>query len=216
MKFLRPVIGFFAFVALLASARAQLVHLAFTEGQYNNMIFRADSVQIPWDHTGGYISRFDLWYDVANSSDPTRNVWRADVFIYPLGWFEIVRSHNGVSFSNENNVLDLNYLKSTGGYEQLTLSAQIVDPAPDPGLPLPPFAISNYSLYLEGGSSFFNVPHFGDGYGNGAFDRVTISTEQSVVLNPVPEPSTYAFASASLLGLVALYRRRNRAAVLQP
>lgn len=201
--------------ALLAPARAQLIHLAFTEGRENNMIFRADSPMIPWNHTGGYISRFDLWYDASAPTDPTRNVWRADVFAHGLGNFEIVRPHDGLSFFDGN--LHLIYATETGPYETLEFDAQVVgDATSDGSPPVPPFSISSYSLYLEGGSSYFDVPHFASGYGNGAFDKLTISVEQSVVLHPVPEPATYGLGAAALLGVAVIVARRRRSPAGQP
>lgn len=195
--------------ALLASAHAQLVHLAFTEGRSNGMIFRATSAQIPWNHTGGYISRLDIWYDVNDPADPTRNVWRANVFAYGLGTFHIVRSHDGPYF--QDDFMIVNHYVATGVYEEMEFAGSILDNVtPEPGLPVPPFSVGQYGVYLAGGQSFFDVPDLAEGYGYGAFDRVTASVVQSVNFYPVPEPSTYGLIAVALLGSVIVYQKRRR------
>ncbi len=195
--------------ALAASSFAQLVHIAFTEGDYNNMVFRANDINVPWNHTGGYISRFDVWYDVNNPTDPTRNLWRANVFVYQLGNFEIIRPHDGPSF--DGNYLTLIH-DQPAPYESMDLFIEVLDNvSPGPGLPVPPFSIGSQSLFLGGGQSFYPVPDFGEGYGNGAFGRATVREVDSVVLYPVPEPSTYGLAAIAVLGAAVVWTRRRRA-----
>ena len=201
--------------ALLASAHAQLVHLAFTDSKSNSgMGFRADSMDVRWHSSGGYISQFDLWYNPSDPTDATTNIWRATVVADLLGTFEIVRSHQ---IRLHYGDFFLSQYQDIGVYEEMEFMAEI-DPQPafDPdtglssGLPLPPFAVTSHRIVLNGGPSFFDAPHFAEGRGSGAFNQVTVTVEPSVIFRPVPEPSTYGLAAMAGLVLAVFYGRRRR------
>ena len=82
------------------SVYAQLIHLAFSESE-SWSVFKANSIHIPWNLTGGRVDRLDIYYDLSSAvnqgdgayrfTDPARNVWRAIVRHRDLGTFEIIR-----------------------------------------------------------------------------------------------------------------------------
>ncbi len=224
---MKPLRAFFSILvlggALLGSAHAQLVHISATnpsEG-VSDLIFRANSALIPWNHTSGYISRLDLYYDVNDAagsegyysfSNPDRNVWRIKVHAYGLGDFEIIRPlqsmaawEGGMTFEYAGEV-----------FEEFDLTFTFAEPFTGLGLPVPPLEFSDASYYLAGGRTFFDVPNLNEGYGGGGFESVNARLAQSVDFTPVPEPSTYAAGAVLLLGLALWHRRRRANAAALP
>lgn len=218
---MKPLRAFFWIIvfggALLGSARAQLVHISATnpsEG-VSGLIFRANSALIPWNHTGGYISRLDLYYDANDAvgsegyysfSNPDRNVWRIKVHAYGLGDFEIIRPLQSVMAGESRMTFE--YAGEV--FEEFDLTFTFAEPFTGLGLPVPPLEFSDVSYYLAGGRTFFDVPDLSEGYGGGTFDSVNARWAQAVDFTPVPEPSTYAAGAVLLLSL-ALWQRRRRA-----
>jgi len=210
MKYTLPVVIFGAVV--LTSAQAQLVHLSFKDSD-GLFIFRADSGLIPWDHTIGDVSKFDIFYDPAADLslplDPAKNVWRA-VVTSSLGNFEVVRPIQYITLSADSMEFQYNGVAPLA-YGVMDFSINYAASHADSPLPVPPIDLGESNLYLSGGLDFFNIPHLGEGYGYAGFSSATAETASSVDFTPVPEPSTYALGAVALLGLV-LWKRHGRAA----
>jgi len=210
MKYTLPLVIFGA--AVLTSAQAQLVHLSFKDPE-GLFLFRANSALIPWDHTTGDVSKFDIFYDPAADLsvplDPAKNVWRA-IVTSSLGNFEVVRPIQ--SITDSGNYLEFQYNSEPPlGYGLMDFSVSYTASHADSSLPVPPIDLGESNLYLSGGLDFFNIPHLGEGYGYAGFSSATAETASSVDFTPVPEPSTYALGAVALLGLV-LWKRHGRAA----
>jgi hypothetical protein len=218
MKPLRAFLSVLVFGgALLGSVRAQLVHISATnpmEGS-SGLIFRANDASIPWNHTAGFISRLDLYYDVNDAvgsdgfysfSNPDRNVWRIKVHAYGLGDFEIIRPLQSLVAGESSMTFEY----AGDVFEEFDLTLMFAEPFTGPGLPVPPLQFSETSYYLAGGTTFFDVPNLNEGYGGGSFESVNVRLAQAVDFTPVPEPSTYAAGAVLLLGF-ALWHRRRRA-----
>jgi hypothetical protein len=197
--------------AFALPSHAQLVHLAFDQSENSGMIFRATSADIPWNHSGGYVSRFDFWYDASDLTNPERNLWRARVHAYGgLGDFEIIRPLQTILFGE--NSIEFEH-SADGVHEELDFTVWLTGVTPpETGVHVPPFTIDleHTSFYLSGGRTFFDIPNLSEGYGFTVFNRGTASVVDSIELYPVPEPSTYAACAAALLGLVVLRARRQR------
>lgn len=202
--------------ALLGSARAQLVHLSATQPMDggSGLIFRANDASIPWNHTGGFISRLDLYYDVNDAvgsdgyygfSNPERNVWRIIVHAYGLGDFEIIRPLQSLTVGASSMTFEYD----ADVFEEFDVTFEFATPLPDTAPPVPPLVFSDVHYYLQGGQSFFDVPDLNEGYGGGSFDTASARLAQAVDFTPVPEPSTYAAGAVLLLGVAFWHRRRR-------
>jgi hypothetical protein len=202
-------------VLTVSPGRAQLVHVSFTESRSDDMIFRANSPEIPWNNSGGFMSRFDLWYDVTDSKNPSRNIWRASIHAHELGDFEIVRSHETLEFNDLYLMLQLwpDTWPAPESFELLDLVIELYEAdVPEQGLPVPPFRVNAYGLSLSGGRSYIDVPDLAGFSGSGVFNQSSVSVVQSIELTPVPEASTYAWGAIALLGIAVVIARRRRVA----
>lgn len=209
--------------ALLGTAHAQLVHLSATQPMEGSsgLIFRANDASIPWNHTGGFISRLDLYYDVNDAvgsdgyytfSNPDRNVWRIQVHAYGLGDFEIIRPLQSAMMGEWGMTFE--YYSETE-FEEFDVTFEFAAPQAGPYPPVPPFEFSQVSYYLAAGQTFFDVPDLSEGYGGAGFETASARLAQSVDFTPVPEPSTYAAGAVLLIGLAA-WRRCRRANASAP
>lgn len=243
VSFMRP--GKFVLLALViggvvASARAQLVHLTFSDLN-KPFIWQADSNSVPWNMTTGKLRYFEIYYDVATAtvtqappgrpepdpdyfytfSDPTRNFWR----------FQVTGPEEGTSFTVTHPLGTLYHQITfdgpSQGYQQLGLSFEsesgaldlrlnFQGPFTNVGVPVPPFDFDGIVLnHLGGGSNWFNLPHMGTGsVSEGVFASVQASVVPDVGFTPVPEASTYAIGGVAALALGILSRRvrQNRSA----
>lgn len=213
--------------ALLGTAHAQLVHLVGTQqlDGGGGLIFRANDASIPWNHSGGFISRLDLYYDpndavpndayfegYYNFSNPDRNVWRIQVHAYGgLGDFEIIRPLQSMVFS-ETGVL---FEYDGPDFAEFDVRFEFASPVADPSTLIPSFEFSSASYFLHAGRTFFDIPNLAEAYGGTIFETARGRIAQSVDFTPVPEPSTYAAGAVALLGL-ALWHRRRRASAASP
>ncbi len=210
-------------ISVATPAHSQLVHLAFSESE-SWINFKADSVAIPWDLSGGTIDRLDVYYDLSSAvndgdgaytfSDPTRNVWRAVVqHAGELGTFEIIRPLTKLTVW-EDSLMFEHRVDDGVAWEvaefTLTFSGAGAQPYM---LPVPPLQLGENHLFLQGGQSFFDVPHLAEAYGGASFDRATARFADRVDFYPVPEPSTYALGGAALAVASILLSRRRRAAI---
>ncbi len=209
--------------ALLGTAHAQLVHLVGTQQLEGGggLIFRANDASIPWNHSGGFISRLDLYYDPSDAvgsegyytfSNPDRNVWRIKVHAYGgLGDFELTRPLQFMAF-NETAV----FFEYDGpDFVEFDFRFEFANPPADPSTLIPPFEFSSASYYLHAGRTVFDIPNLSEGYGGAVFENATGRLAQSVDFTPVPEPSTYAAGAVALVGL-ALWHRRRRVLTATP
>jgi len=198
-------------------AVGQLVHLSFTEPN-GDLMFRANHVSVPWNLTGGAMTRLDIFYDVeqqkgeVQNRDPSRNFWRAKVETYGIGSFEIVRPLQRFGPApyegppGGSNTLWLTHFDDVDKYEQFEFSVQFTDTDPSE-LPVPPFVLGHNSFSLEAGSTFFDVPRMGWGYGNAGFNVATAAIVPYPDFRPIPEPVTYAWAALALLGAAVIRAR---------
>ena len=167
------------------------------------------------------MTRLDIFYDVeqlrgeVQHRDPSRNFWRAKVETYGIGSFEIVRPIRSLGLPpyegppGGTNTLWLTHFDDDGEYEQFEFSLQFSDTDPSE-LPVPPFVLGHNSFTLEAGSTFFDVPRMGWGYGNGGFNVATAAIVPYPDYSPIPESATYAWAALALLSLVIVRARRLR------
>jgi hypothetical protein len=200
-----------------ASTFAQLVHLSFTEPD-NFIYFRADDVSVPWDLTGGEMTRLDIFYDVDQQNgdpegrDPSRNFWRAEVQAHLIGPFEIIRPIKFIEVMEAtagSSAFELRHFQTEGGFEefQFTLLFTSADPT---AVPVPPFALGRAAFNIRGGISLFDEPRMGEGYGGGIFQVGTASIVPYPGFNPVPESSAFAWGSLALLALAIAQAKRRR------
>lgn len=203
-----------------ASARAQLVHLAFSDSQ-SWINFKADDVNIPWDLTGGTIDRLDIYYDLSSAindgegrytfTDPSRNVWRTRVqHAGELGTFEIIRPLTKLTVWEDTLMFE--HMVDDGiAWEvaEFTLSFSGAGAQPYM-LPIPPVDLGPNHLVLQGGQSFFDADHLAEALGGASFDRATARFADRVDFYPVPEPSTYALGGAAIAIASMFLSRRRR------
>jgi len=200
--------------AMLVSARAQLVHLAFRDFD-GSVIFRANSALIPWDHTGGEITRLDFYYDpladtTGGTLDPSKNVWRAYVKSYGgLGDFTITRPLDQIYASDSWLTFAYNNVDPQQ-WGSLDFFVNLAPPNLSPGAPVPPLTFGESFVHLSGGDSFFDIKNLGEAYGYGGYHYAKAEMVPGVGLSPVPEPSTYGLCAGALLTGLILKRRRTR------
>lgn len=201
--------------ALAGTARAQLVHLTATQqlDGGGGLLFRATDATIPWNHTGGFISRLDIYYDLNDVvthdgfytfSNPDRNVWRAKVHIYDLGDYEIIRPLQTLSVGET----EMRFEYDADFFEEFDVTFQFATPRTELTPPVPPIEFGEVSYFLQG-TGFFNIPDLSEAYGGAIFETSSAGFAQTVDFTPVPEPGTYAAGAALLLGLVVWLRRRS-------
>lgn len=216
------------------SARAQLVHLSFSDLN-KPFLWQADSPSVPWNMTTGKLLSFEIYYDPASAtvtqappgrpetdpdyfytfSNPARNFWRFQVtgpeagtsftVTHPLGTL-----YHQISWDDLSQQLGFSYENEDGA---LNLKFYFHGSLPTGNVPVPPFEFDEVQLnYLAGGSAWFNIPHMGMGsVSEGEFATARASI---VGLTPVPEASTYAISGVAVLALGILSRRfrKNRLA----
>lgn len=212
--------------ALVASGRAQSVHLSFRGADESWLNFKANSALIPWNLSGGYFSRFDLYYDPGTAldlgdgtfrfTDPTRSLWRVTMHHYgELGTFEVVRPL--ASMTVWENGFFFEQIKLDGLWEELELTVEFEGGNMLPNtLPVPPFQITSNHVFVQAGRAFFDVPNLAEVYGAASFSDVTARVVDSVDLYPVPEPSTYALGGVVLIGAALVCSRRHRGRAAAP
>ncbi len=209
--------------ALLGTAHAQLVHLIGTQqlDGGSGLIFRANDASIPWNHSGGFVSRLDLYYDPNDAigsegyytfSNPDRNVWRIKVHAYGgLGDFELIRPVQSLSIFESGMVFEYD----GPDFVEFDVRFEFASPLADPSTLIPPFEFSSASYFLQAGRTVFDIPNLAEAYGGAVFETAGGRLAQSVDFTPVPEPSAYAAGAVALLGLV-LWHRRRASATPQP
>lgn len=208
--------------ALAGTARAQLVHLTATQqlDGGGGLLFRATDPTIPWNHTGGFISRLDIYYDLNDVvthdgfytfANPDRNVWRAKVHIYDLGDYEIIRPLQTLSVGET----EMRFEYDADFLEEFDVTFQFATPRTELTPPVPPIEFGEVSYFLQG-TGFFNIPDLSEAYGGAVFETSSAGFAQSVDLTPVPEPGAYAVGAAFLTGVVVWLRRRRANIALAP
>lgn len=218
--FLAFGLGLLSFLTL--SARAQLVHLAFRDA--NSFVnFKADDINIPWNQTGGTITRLDIFYDLSTAvndgegnytfNDPTRNVWRTEVrHDGELGTFEIIRPLKSLTVW-EDSFMFIHNVDDGLVWEVAEFTLNYTGAGATPYmLPVPPLEVTQTHFFIHGTDSFFDVPHMGEAFGSASFAQATARFVDRVDFYPVPEPSTYALAGVALVFASILLSRRRRAA----
>ena len=207
---------------IATSTFAQLVHLSFTEPD-NFINFRADDVNVPWNLTGGEMTRLDIFYDVDQQNgtpegrDPSRNFWRAEVHAHLIGPFEIIRPIKFIEIMETTggaSSFEIWHLRETGGFEEFQFTLQFTGTDPT-ALPVPPFDLGRAAFTIRGGGSLFDEPRMGEGYGGGIFNVGTASIVPYPGFNPVPESSTYAWGALVLLTLALAQAKRRRMTVVK-
>lgn len=212
------------FVALLTSPlQAQLVHLAFRDAN-SSVTFKADDINIPWNQTGGTITRLDIFYDISTAvgttsdvqgdytfNDPTRDVWRAEVRHFLLGTFEIIRPLQSLTVW-QDSFMFTHAIDDGVVWEMAEFEVHYTGAGATPFmLPVSPLEVTQTHFFIHGTESFFDVPHIGEAYGSASFNQATVRFADRVDFYPVPEPSTYAFGGAALaLAAILVSRRRRR------
>jgi hypothetical protein len=192
-------------------ASAQLVHLSL-EAPDAGLIIHADDASISWDHSGSWITSFDVYYDGRHSLDApfdsSKNFARVHVHTFDgLPSFDLTRPLQGFQQWNDSETglsgLLFDFARPENS-ETFELNLVFNHLLPETGkLPLPPFpelgateyTHSDFSIYS--GRSFLDYPHFAEAYGGG------IVTGLSFEITPVPEPATYAVAAALVLCVVS-------------
>jgi hypothetical protein len=210
---LLPLAAFCGALIAPVSINAQLVHLS-VETDEPWLLFKADSAATPWNQSGGFVTKLDVYYDSSAVSygplDPGRNFWKARVEHPELGVFEFARGFDYAVVSEDGLLFSYDGWSSSGYvYEVFELGLQFDAPLPTTEhLPLPPLPglgeVEHYRSYfrLEGGITFFPVEGLAEVYGGGGLMSVTAT------IIPIPEPSTYALGGLVLLAGVIAWRRR--------
>lgn len=212
-------------ISVATPGRSQLVHLAFSESE-SWINFKADSVTIPWDLSGGTIERLDVYYDLSSAvnlgdgayafSDPTRNVWRVVVqHAGELGTFEIIRPLTKLTVW-EDSLMFEHMIDNGVAWEVAEFTLAFSGAGAQPYmLPVPPVnlgqGLGQNHFFVHGTRSFFDAPNLAEAYGGAHFDRATARFADRVDFSPVPEPATYALGGAALaIASILLSRRRGR------
>jgi hypothetical protein len=199
--------------ALLAPARAQLIHLSIeTEG---SLIFHSPVAGNEYDHATGLITKLDVYYDsqvpLGAWRDPSRNFWKMRVDVPEAGSsFVFARSFDQIYVGEDKMGISFEYFRSMP-YEEFSFSLIFATPftASDAGFPLPPlpalgsteWVASSYKVM--GTRSWFPDPGVAEAYGLGGISSVTAT------FIPVPEPSTYAVGALLMVAVVIGVRRRS-------
>lgn len=208
---LLTLLGFFG--ALVAPARAQLIHLSIeAEG---SLIFHSNVAGNEWDRSTGLITKLDLYYDsqipIGAWRDPSKNFWKIRIEAPQNGrTFVFARAFDQIYVAEDNMGLSFEYFRSRP-HEDFGLGLVFASPftAAEGGLPLlplPALGSTEYtrsSVSLMGVQSWFPDPDIADAYGGGEILSVTAT------FIPVPEPSTYAIGALLMLAAVIGVRRRN-------
>lgn len=199
------------------SAPAQLVRLSFEQRWEGGggIIFRANSAAVPWNHAGGAITRFDLYYDAGAAVslgegafrllDPARNFWRMRIETHELGRFEIERPLSTLGW-NGHSLHFTHWVPAP--YEEVDFYL-LVDDADAAALPVPPFTSAPAYLALHSGRAFFDVPDLAEGYGTTSLP-LSAAVVPGVDFTPIPEPSTYGAGALIVVGAALARRRRRR------
>jgi hypothetical protein len=177
--------------ALVASAAP--VHLRFTNST-GGLAFNADSASVPWNPAGGHLTELNFYYDAAHPG-PGSNYWSVRVDS-ELGGFTIKRPFTTLYLLDPTSLSFEYYSFAPGIFEEFNFSASFAAPLDlsgslpprQPVLAAPVFGGPVF-WQIDGGSSFFPVPHMGEGFGAGGFQTVVAT----------PEPATYAIGGLMLL-----------------